>query len=84
MARKKLAIDLLREAEADGESVMEAVRLHMMCGCQGGGASCYYPEAPCPDCGFNCFDSLGVEAVMDDLVEREPELESIWHSGVKR
>jgi hypothetical protein len=56
----------------------------MECGCQGGGESCYYPEVACSGCGFNCFDSLGVEPIMDILMEREPELESVWHSGVSR
>lgn len=84
MGREKLAIDILRESGGEVTMVEEAVRMHMECGCQGGGASCYCPEVGCPYCGFNCFHSATVEDIMDRLAERELELESIWFSGVRR
>ena len=64
---EKLAIDILRESDGRADLVRKAVRMHMDCKCEGGGASCYYPECPCPVCGFNCFDSYSVEPIMDEL-----------------
>jgi hypothetical protein len=63
------AIDILRRSGGRADLVERAVRMHMGCPhCGGaGGESCYYPEVPCAACGFNVFDSSGVESVMDAI-----------------
>lgn len=69
----KLAIDILRSSNGRADLVEKAVKLHMACPCEGGGAHCYYPEQPCSLCGFTYADSFGVEEVAAEL-ERRGEL----------
>lgn len=64
---KKLAIDILKESGGRADLVIKAVRMHMACPCDGGGACAYYPEQPCPNCGFTFADSVGVEKVVEDI-----------------
>lgn len=72
------AIDILHDSEDDPNLIEKAVRMHMECpSCQGCGGAVYYPEAPCPECGFTFADSLGVEnivAIIEAIKEAEEEI----------
>lgn len=71
------AIDILLSSKDDPDLTEEAVRMHMECThCQGCGGAVYYPESPCPECGFTFADSLGVEnivSIIEAIREAEEE-----------
>jgi len=64
------AIQILRKSGGLATKVEQAVALHDACpDCKGHGGNVYYPEQPCPGCGFTTFDSVGVEEVQRKSTE---------------
>lgn len=68
--KKMKAIDYLRKHDhpwtplVPAEDVQRAAALHDACkSCGGFGGTCYYPELPCPECGFTFADSYGLEKI---------------------
>lgn len=66
MRKNERAIDILRRSNGRADLVEKAVRIHRSCKtCKGCGGS-FHPEQECSECGFNVFDSCGVESIEVD------------------